>query len=199
MIFAKQSHTHSYPHCHRCETPLYYSALSSWFINIQKVKNRLIQLNEKVNWQPEHLKHGRFLNIVKDAPDWNISRNRYWASPLPIWKCQKCQKVELIGSLEELKKKTKKSGNKYFAMRHGEGTHNVKDVLNFSFESSHKYPLTENGRKQILESIKELKEEKIDLIFYSDLLRTKETAFLVAEKLGLSAENLTADKSLRMN
>ena len=62
---------------------------------------------KKINWQPDHLKHGRFLNIVKDAPDWNISRNRYWASPLPIWKCQKCQKVELIGSLEELKSKTK--------------------------------------------------------------------------------------------
>jgi len=197
LIFAKQSHTHSYPHCHRCETPLYYSALSSWFINIQKVKNRLVQLNEKINWQPEHLKHGRFLNIVEGAPDWNISRNRYWASPLPIWKCQKCQKTEMIGSVEDLKKRTKKSGNIYFVMRHGEGTHNIEDVLNFSFESSHKYPLTEKGRKQVLESIKELKEKKIDFIFYSDFLRTKETAFLIAENIGLSVDNLTADKRLR--
>jgi len=197
LIFAKQSHTRSYPHCHRCETPLYYSALSSWFINIQKVKNRLVQLNEKINWQPEHLKRGRFLNIVEGAPDWNISRNRYWASPLPIWKCQKCQKTEMIGSVEDLKKRAKKSGNRYFVMRHGEGTHNIKDALNFSFESSHKYPLTEKGRKQVLESGKELKEKKIDFIFYSDFLRTKETAFLIAENIGLSVGNLTADKRLR--
>ena len=70
----------------------------------KKMKNRLIQLNEKINWQPDHLKHGRFLNIVKDAPDWNISRKQILVSPLPIWKCQKCQKVELIGSLEGVKK-----------------------------------------------------------------------------------------------
>ena len=216
LIFAKQSHTHSYPHCHRCETPLYYSALSSWFINIQKVKNRLVQLNEKINWQPEHLKHGRFLNIVEGAPDWNISRNRYWASPLPIWKCQQnlksnpsadgsnlksgkvsCGKEILIGSIDELKKHTKKSGNRYFVMRHGEGEHNIKDALNFSFENSHKYPLTEKGRKQVLDGIKELKKEKIDLILYSDFLRTKETAFLVAENLDLGVENLIADKRLR--
>lgn len=109
LLFAKHLYAHSYPHCHRCETPLYYSALSSWFINIQKIKNRLVQLNEKINWQPEHIKHGRFLNIVESAPDWNISRNRYWASPLPIWKCQKCKEVEVIGSLKELEEKTKSS------------------------------------------------------------------------------------------
>ena len=208
LIFAKQAHTRSYPHCHRCETPLYYNALSSWFINIQKVKNRLIQLNEKINWQPEHLKHGRFLNIVEEAPDWNISRNRYWASPLPIWKCQnksqkskvksqKCGKEILIGSIEELKKHTRKSGNRYFVMRHGEGTHNIENISSFSFENSHKYPLTENGKKQILESIKELNKKKIDLIIHSDFLRTKETAFLIAENLALSDDNVIADKRLQ--
>ncbi|MDE1988663.1 MAG: class I tRNA ligase family protein [Patescibacteria group bacterium] len=197
LIFAKNAHTHSYPHCHRCDTPLYYSALSSWFINIQKIKDKLIELNEKINWQPDYLKHGRFLNIVKDAPDWNISRNRYWASPLPIWKCQRCEKVELIGSLDELKNKTKKSGNRYFMMRHGEGTHNTENIISFSFENSFKYPLTENGKKQILESLKGLRDKKIDLIFYSDFLRTKETAFLVAENIGLDGKNIREDKRLR--
>ncbi len=200
LIFAKQSHTRSYPHCHRCETPLYYSALSSWFINIQKVKNRLVQLNEKINWQPEHLKHGRFLNIVEGAPDWNISRNRYWASPLPIWKCQKCQKVELIGSLEDLKKHTKKSGNKYFVMRHGQSESNEKNIVSSKLENSHKYPLTEKGKEQVLTSAEKIKQklagEKIDMIFYSEFVRTKETAFIVAEKLGVDEKNIFDDRRL---
>lgn len=200
LIFAKQTHTHSYPHCHRCETPLYYSALSSWFINIQKIKNRLVQLNEKINWQPEHLKHGRFLNIVKDAPDWNISRNRYWASPLPIWKCQKCQKTELVGSVEELKKHTKKSGNKYFVMRHGEAKNNIDGINSNHLEDSDDYPLTEKGKGQVIESAKKLAndmaDEKIDLIFYSEFDRTKETAFLVADEIGVDKKNLISDKRL---
>lgn len=196
LIFSKQAHTHSYPHCHRCETPLYYSALSSWFINIQKVKNRLVQLNEKVNWQPEHLKHGRFLNILKDAPDWNISRNRYWASPLPIWKCQKCQKTEVMGSVDELKNKTKKSGNKYFVMRHGRAESNEKNIISSKLENSHKYPLTEHGKDQIKVSAEKLAMEKIDLIFYSPFERTKETAFIVADKIGLDKESLISDKRL---
>ena len=196
LIFAKQSHTHSYPHCHRCETPLYYSALSSWFINIQKVKNRLIQLNEKINWQPEHLKHGRFLNIVEGAPDWNISRNRYWASPLPIWKCQKCQKTEIIGSVEDLKKSAKKSGNRYFVMRHGWAESNEKNTISSKLENSHKYPLTEKGKEQAKVSAEKLAGQKIDLILHSSFERTKETAFIVAEKIGLAKENIISDKRL---
>src|SRR3989338_5482369 len=196
LIFAKQSHTHSYPHCHRCETPLYYSALSSWFINIQKVKNRLIQLNEKINWQPEHLKHGRFLNIVEGAPDWNISRNRYWASPLPIWKCQKCQKTEIIGSVEDLKKRAKKSGNRYFVMRHGWAESNEKNTISSKLENSHKYPLTEKGKEQAKVSAEKLAGQKIDLILHSSFERTKETAFIVAEKIGLTKENIISDKRL---
>jgi len=207
LIFSKQSHTHSYPHCHRCETPLYYSALSSWFINIQKVKNRLVQLNEKINWQPEHLKHGRFLNIVEGSPDWNISRNRYWASPLPIWKChgknqkskiknQNCGKEILIESVDELKKHTKKSGNKYFVMRHGEAKSNTDKLFNSRLENSHKYPLTETGVDQVLHSAQKLKKEKIDLVFHSPFERTKETAFIVAREIGLAKENIISDDRL---
>ncbi len=101
LLFAREPHTHSYPHCWRCETPLIYNAVSSWFINIQKVKDRMIELNERVNWFPEHLKHGRFLNIVKEAPDWNISRNRYWATALPFWKSEDGD-VICVGSIQEL-------------------------------------------------------------------------------------------------
>ena len=113
LLFEKKNHTHSYPHCYRCGTPLIYNAVPSWFLGINKVpkgkrktvKERMLEENEKVNWIPEHLKHGRFGNIVESAPDWTISRNRFWASPLPIWKCQKCQKIEVLGSVAELKEK----------------------------------------------------------------------------------------------
>lgn len=109
LLFDRKNNTHSYPHCYRCGTPLIYNAVPSWFINIQKVKEKLLSENEKVNWVPEHLKHGRFQNIVENAPDWTISRNRFWASPLPVWKCAACKKVEVIGSVDDLKKRAKQT------------------------------------------------------------------------------------------
>jgi len=104
LLFEKHSNTHPYPFCWRCGTHLFYNAISAWFINIQKHKKKIIKLNENINWHPRHLKHGRFLNILKDAPDWNISRNRYWATPLPFFKCE-CGQTECIGSVKELKEK----------------------------------------------------------------------------------------------
>jgi len=95
---------HEYPFCYRCETPLMYRAMPAWFVNIQKIKKRMVELNEKMNWYPDFLKEGRFKNNLETAPDWNISRNRYWASAIPIWECEKCKKIKVIGSIEELKK-----------------------------------------------------------------------------------------------
>lgn len=103
LAYKVQNNRHSYPFCCRCDTPLFYSPLPSYFIDIQKVKDKLLKNNEKINWYPSHLKEGRFRNNILSAPDWNISRNRYWASVIPIWKCT-CGELKVIGSIDELKK-----------------------------------------------------------------------------------------------
>ncbi|KKU49565.1 MAG: Isoleucine-tRNA ligase [Parcubacteria group bacterium GW2011_GWB1_49_7] len=188
LMFKRENHTHSYPHCHRCGTALVYNALTSWFINIQKVKDRMIKLNEKVNWVPEYLKHGRFLNIVENAPDWTISRNRYWASPLPIWK-DASGKIYLIGSIDELKKHTKKSGNKYFVMRHGQAESNVKNILDLTGDPENH--LTEKGKQEV----EQIKGQEFDLVFCSPFLRARESAeiigrdFVVDERLREIGQN----------
>jgi isoleucyl-tRNA synthetase len=94
---------HEYPFCYRCDTKLIYRALPAWFVNIQKVKNKLKKLNLKINWFPKHLKKGRMQHNISTAPDWNITRNRYWATAIPIWK-SKSGKTKVLGSIEELKK-----------------------------------------------------------------------------------------------
>jgi len=108
LVYKTEHYTHSYPHCYRCATPLYYNALPAWFINIQKIKPDLLKNNEDVHWYPEHLKYGRFGKSMEQAPDWNISRNRYWATALPFWKCQnaECKYVACVGSVRELGEKS---------------------------------------------------------------------------------------------
>ncbi len=115
LVYKFLNFTHSYPHCWRCGTPLYYSALSAWFINIQKIKSRLLELNQDINWYPEHLKEGRFAQGIQNAPDWNITRNRYWATALPFWKCESdsCDNVVCIGSINELQEKSTNFGAVY--------------------------------------------------------------------------------------
>ncbi len=103
LLYKKEKHLHSYPFCYRCNTPLFYALLPSWFIDIQKMKKLLLKNNEKINWFPHYLKEGRFRKNLESAPDWNISRNRYWASVIPIWKCD-CGEIKVIGSVAELKK-----------------------------------------------------------------------------------------------
>ncbi len=103
LLVKAENYTHEYPFCYRCDTPLFYNALDSWFINIQKIKDKVIQKNKEIKWYPEHLQEGRFKNVLETAPDWNVSRNRFWATPLPIWKCS-CGEMKVIGSIEELRK-----------------------------------------------------------------------------------------------
>ncbi len=196
LLFSKEKYTHSYPHCWRCKTALIYYARDSWYIKMSdsKIKKQLIDQNKEINWEPEHIRNGRFGEWLREIKDWAISRERYWGTPLPIWICNKCNKKDVIGSLEELKNKTLKSRNKYFVMRHGGSESNVNKMVSSKVENEDH--LTEEGKKQVLDSISELKGKKIDLIISSDFIRTKETAEIVKKGLGLGEDSLIFDKRL---
>lgn len=99
---------HNYPHCWRCKNPLIYKAMDAYYFDIGKIKERLVELNEQINWVPETVKYGRFGNWLEGARDWNISRNRYWSTPIPIWKCDSegCDHEEVLGSIAEIYEKS---------------------------------------------------------------------------------------------
>jgi isoleucyl-tRNA synthetase len=103
-VFAKQKMTHNYPHCWRCGTPLIYFAKPGWYIEMTKLRDQLVENNSKVNWYPPYVGEKRFGNWLADVKDWNISRTRYWGTPIPIWKCE-CGHLECVGSRAELAEK----------------------------------------------------------------------------------------------
>ncbi len=104
-IFAAETFEHTYPFCWRCETPLMYFAMPSWFIKVTQLRDQLVANNDKINWVPDHIKQGRFGNWLADARDWNFSRNRFWGAPLPIWVNEADENdLIVVGSLEELQK-----------------------------------------------------------------------------------------------
>ncbi|MEW6063307.1 MAG: isoleucine--tRNA ligase [Nanoarchaeota archaeon] len=106
ILFKKENYTHTYPFCWRCDTPLIYYAMVSWFVKVSSIRNELLKNNEKINWIPKHIKEGRFGNWLEGAKDWALSRKKFWGTPLPIWRCNKCNNEIIIGSIRELKKKT---------------------------------------------------------------------------------------------
>lgn len=102
LLFKKEKIEHSYPYCWRCDSPLLYYAIDSWFIGVTKVREKMVKLNEKINWSPEHIKEGRFGKWLENARDWALSRFKFWGTPLPVWKCH-CGREKIIGSVKELR------------------------------------------------------------------------------------------------
>ncbi|MEW5937889.1 MAG: class I tRNA ligase family protein, partial [Candidatus Thermoplasmatota archaeon] len=100
-LYSKATYEHSYPFCWRCDSPLLYYALDTWFIRMSRIRDEMLSANENINWFPEHLKHGRFGNFLEDLKDWALSRNRFWGTPLPIWRCAEGHEI-CVGGFEEL-------------------------------------------------------------------------------------------------
>ncbi|MED1201700.1 isoleucine--tRNA ligase [Heyndrickxia acidicola] len=105
-LFHKEKYEHSYPHCWRCDSPLLYYAADSWFIKMSFLKDKMLVNNAAVQWYPDHIKDGRFGHFLENLMDWNISRNRYWGTPLNVWICSACHHEEAPGSIKELQKLT---------------------------------------------------------------------------------------------
>ncbi|MBU1159872.1 class I tRNA ligase family protein, partial [Patescibacteria group bacterium] len=183
ILFKSEKITHTYPFCWRCDSPLLYYPLETWYIAVEKIKDELIQNNKKINWIPSHIKEGRFGKWLEGARDWAFSRNRYWGAPVPIWQCDQCKEIKVAGSLEEIRNELD-GVNKIFLVRHGDSENNKKQILN-SLPEKEKFHLTESGIGQINYLADKIKNEKIDAIFSSPLLRTKETAEIISKKLGI--------------
>ncbi len=193
LLFKKENHMHSYPHCWRCDTPLLYYARSSWYFRMSALRQQLLDANENINWEPDHIKEGRFGEWLDGIRDWALSRDRYWGTPLPIWQKNDGGYV-VIDSLSKLKKHSQTSGNKYFVMRHGLTHHNVAGTWSCNPDS--KDGLNEIGVEQVKQSATAHADKKIDLIIASPFFRTLETVKIAAGVLGLSEADIVTDTRL---
>ncbi|KND51586.1 MAG: isoleucyl-tRNA synthetase [Parcubacteria bacterium C7867-007] len=195
-LFKTEEKVHSYPHCWRCDTPLLNYASSSWFVRVPTFKDKLVAENDKVKWVPEAIGKNRFGDWLNNARDWAISRSRYWGAPIPVWKNEKTGALRVFGSVDDMKGHAKKSGNRYFVMRHAEGEHNIKGIA-AKGDETFRASLTETGRGQAEKNASALMHANVTRIIASPLTRGCETAVIVKETLGLQGIEIIQDERLR--
>ncbi|MFH0829120.1 MAG: class I tRNA ligase family protein [Candidatus Kerfeldbacteria bacterium] len=191
-LYKEELYEHDYPFCWRCKSPLLYYAKTSWFITMSKLRDELIANNEKINWVPKHIKDGRFGEWLREVKDWAISRERYWGTPLPIWRCIACDHRECIGSYKELLSKMPVR-NRIILVRHGEATISVHDLINTDITKNSDIVLTKKGISQAKKTAKKLKKAHIDAVYSSEFVRTKQTADIIAAECGVT---VTTDSRL---
>ncbi|MDP3982243.1 MAG: class I tRNA ligase family protein [bacterium] len=192
LLYKAEEMEHSYPFCWRCDDPLIYYAMDSWYITVSSLRKQLVANNKKIQWVPSHVKEKRFGSWLKEARDWAFSRNRYWGAPLPIWKCEDCGEENVLSSVKDIISK-KHTTNRYHMMRHGHSLRQIKNVVS-SYPEKEPLPLTPKGVADVKKAAKNLAKKGVDIIYSSDLLRCKQTAELVAKATGA---RVVFDKRLR--
>ncbi len=194
LLLKSEKYKHEYPFCWRCSTALLYYARTSWFVGMSKLRKELIAGNNKINWIPVHTKEGRFGEWLKEVKDWNFSRERYWGTPLPVWRSADKKTQIVASSLADIKKYALSNGNRFFGIRHGESTHNTENKNAGGRETARlRSELTPLGATRAHAATRELKKMKIDLIVASPYHRIQETAKIIAKELKVK---IVTDKRL---
>ncbi len=173
LWFKQETYKHSYPHCWRCDTPLLYYAHRSWFFRMSALRDQLLAANEQINWEPKHVREGRFGEWLDGIKDWNISRDRFWGTPLPIWQTPDGETRVVMGSMDDVRTHATTPITKIIFVRHGQAEHNV---LNMSSSALEKHPLTALGEQQAQHAAQQLLQHTVDVVIASPILRARQTA-----------------------
>lgn len=189
LLFEKKNYKHTYPHCWRCDSPLLNYATSSWFVAVEQIKDKMLANNAKTQWVPGHIRDGRFGNWLENARDWAISRNRFWGTPLPIWKSDDAGVVDVVGSRDELMQRARIRCTKITAVRHGESEGNLIPIYQAKEPGT---DLTKRGKQQVQATADFLAKGTVDKIYCSPLARTQQTAQIIADATG--AEVIVDDR-----